>query len=112
MTISTTYSHALTDRKSSFFQHYNVHGQDGDQGFFKEELNLGGIKEMATFGIFSSSMKEVTCQRLQESYGEDLHPKLLELALLTINEVYPTSNQRCIATLLALKHYIHDFQVP
>lgn len=45
-----------------------------------------------------------------QDYGE-LHPKILELGLRLINESYGSSNQRCIAMLMALKHFIHDFHV-
>ena len=54
----------------------------------------------------------MSSQKLKENYGEDLHPKILELALRILNERYVTSNSRCIATLQALKHYIHDFELP
>ena len=43
---------------------------------------------------------------MKEDYGE-LHPKNLELGLRLINESYQSSNQRCIAMLLALKSFVN-----
>jgi|LauGreDrversion4_2_1035121.scaffolds.fasta_scaffold174948_2 translation initiation factor eIF-2B subunit delta len=47
---------------------------------------------------------------MKEEYG-DLHPKILDLGMRLINESYQSSNQRCIAMLLALKYFVYDFQV-
>lgn len=47
---------------------------------------------------------------MKEEYGE-LHPKILDLGMRLINESYQSSNQRCIAMLLALKSFVNDFQV-
>ena len=49
---------------------------------------------------------EQSTAKLKQEYG-DLHPKILELGLRLINESYKSSNQRCIAMLLALKHFIN-----
>jgi translation initiation factor 2B subunit (eIF-2B alpha/beta/delta family) len=54
----------------------------------------------------------LSSQKLKENYGEDLHPKVLDLALRILNERYASSNSRCIATLQAMKHYIYDFELP
>ena len=54
--------------------------------------------------------QEVSTQKMKEEYG-DLHPKILDLGMRLINESYQSSNQRCIAMLLALKQFLNDFQV-
>jgi translation initiation factor 2B subunit (eIF-2B alpha/beta/delta family) len=43
---------------------------------------------------------------MKEDYGE-LHPKILDLGMRLINESYQSSNQRCIAMLLALKSFVN-----
>jgi hypothetical protein len=50
--------------------------------------------------------QELSTQKMKEEYG-DLHPKILDLGMRLINESYQSSNQRCIAMLLALKHFIN-----
>ena len=47
---------------------------------------------------------------MKEDYGE-LHPKILDLGMRLINESYQSSNQRCIAMLLALKHFVNVISV-
>lgn len=50
--------------------------------------------------IFSSlAYKEITSQTLKDDFGEDLHPKILELAMHILNDKFATSNSRCIAIL-------------
>jgi hypothetical protein len=50
--------------------------------------------------------QEVSTQKMKEDYGE-LHPKILDLGMRLINESYQSSNQRCIAMLLALKSFVN-----
>jgi hypothetical protein len=67
--------------------------------------NTGSIKEMALFSRIVN-YQEVSTQKMKEDYGE-LHPKILDLGMRLINESYQSSNQRCIAMLLALKHFVN-----
>lgn len=50
--------------------------------------------------------QEVSTQKMKEDYGE-LHPKILDLGMRLINESYQSSNQRCIAMLLVMKHFVN-----
>jgi hypothetical protein len=67
--------------------------------------NMGGIKEIALFSRIVN-YQEQSYQKLRDDF-QDIHPKIFEIGLRLINESYNSSNQRCIAMLLALKHFIH-----
>lgn len=77
----------------------------------QELADVGSIKEMALFSKIVNYVDQPTTSKLREKYG-NLHPKILEHGLRLSNESYSSSNQRCIAMLLALKVFVHDFQVP
>lgn len=68
--------------------------------------NSGSIREIALFSHLVN-YKDLSSQKLKQDYGEDMHPKILEVALSILNERYVSSNTRCIATLLAIKHFIY-----
>ena len=96
-------------RTNSFFSSAQQEGGNIGKQLMRidphEQSNIGSIKDIALFSRISK-FEPYTAQKLKDEHP-GLHPKIRDLGLNLINEAYQSSNQRCIAMLLALKHFVH-----
>lgn len=53
---------------------------------------------MAKINLYSQN-EGITSDRIKHIFGDDLHPKIVELAIKFVNEKYTSSNNRAIAML-------------
>ena len=53
---------------------------------------------MAKINLYAQN-EGITSDKLKQLFGQDLHPKIVELAIKFVNEKYTSSNTRCIAML-------------
>ena len=55
---------------------------------------------------------EHSTESLKQKYGDDIHPRFLEIALMMLTERLNSSNSRCVKLMEAIKYFVNDFNVP